>query len=155
MTLSNLTFELLVNPPILKQLKRELAEALPSANTHPTSAQLENLPYLSAIIQEGLRLHPPVTMRMQRISPDEPLIYYDPLAKHEWVIPAGTSVSMDAPTVSMNPKIFPEPHKFVPERWIDNKGLDKYLLTFSKGSRMCLGYVLRLNVGFRILVHEI
>lgn len=106
---------------------------------HPTSAQLEQLPYLSAVIQEGLRLHPGSTMRMQRISPDEPLIYRDPSKKLEWVIPAGTSVSMDPLSISMNSKIFPEPQRFLPERWIGNSGLEKYLLTFSKGTRMCAG----------------
>ena len=138
-TLSNLTFHLLANPPIFKKLREELTAALPSINAHPTSTQLEQLPYLSAIIQEGLRLHPGSTMRMQRISPDEPLIYRDPATKQEWVIPAGTSVSMDPLSISMNPKIFPEPRRFWPERWIGNSGLEKYLLTFSKGTRMCVG----------------
>ena len=84
-------------------------------------------------------------MRMQRISPDEPLVYQDPTTKQDWIIPAGTSVSMDALSVSMNPKIFPEPQRYLPERWIGNKGLDKYLLTFSKGTRMCAGWVSDIN----------
>jgi hypothetical protein len=48
-------------------------------------------------------------LRMQRISPHEPLFYRDPATKKEWVIPAGKSVSMDPLSISMNPKIFPEP----------------------------------------------
>ena len=94
-------------------------------------------------------------MRMARISPDENLIYYDPLAKHEWVIPAGTPVSMDAQTVALNSKNFPKPHEFMPERWIDNKGLDKYVLSFSKGSRICLGCVLHLIISLMVLAYEI
>ncbi len=137
---------MLENPPILKKLKDELAAAFPDINEHPTSAQLEQLPYISAVIQEGLRLHPASTMRAQRISPDEPLIYYDPSRKQEWVIPAGTSVSMDPLSISMNPNIFPEPQRFLPDRWTGNSRLEKYLLTFSKGTRMCAGYVSRSNV---------
>jgi cytochrome P450 len=46
--------------------------------------------------------------------------------------------------VHMNPDIFPDPQAFSPERWLDSEGrkrkdLDKYLLSFSKGSRACLG----------------
>lgn len=111
----------------------------PKPEGHPTSAQLERLPYLSAVIQEGLRLHPGATLRFQRVCPDEPLFYRDPWTKKEYVIPAGTSVSMDALSISMNSKIFPEPTKFWPERWIGNKGLEKYLFTFSKGTRKCIG----------------
>lgn len=138
-TLSTLTFHLLANPPILKKLKEELAATFPNTKVHPTSIQLEQLPFLSAIIQEGLRLHPGAALRMQRSSPDEALIYRDRSTKQERVIPAGTSVSMDALSISMNSRIFPEPRKFLPERWIGNKGLDKYLLTFSKGTRACAG----------------
>ena len=139
MTLASITFELLANPPILKKLKNELAAAFPDPEVHPTSSQLEQLPYLSAVIQEGLRLHPGSIIRMQRVAPDEPLFYRDPSTKKEWIIPAGTSVSMDTLTISMNSTIFPEPRKYLPERWIGNKGLDKYLLTFSKGTRICAG----------------
>lgn len=43
----------------------------------------------------------------------------------------------------MDPNIFPNPHDFDPERWIRaaEKGerLDRYLVNFSKGSRICLG----------------
>ena len=108
-------------------------------DVHPTSAQLERLPYLSAVIQEGLRLHPGATLRFQRVCPDESLSYRDPSTKKEYIIPAGTSVSMDALSISMNSKIFSEPRKFWPERWIGNKGLEKYLFTFSKGTRQCIG----------------
>lgn len=38
-----------------------------------------------------------------------------------------------------DPTIFPDPHQFLPERWLDNKELDRYLVTFSRGPRMCLG----------------
>lgn len=138
-TLASITFHLLADPSILKKLKQELATSFPDPDARPTAAQLERLPYLSAIIQEGLRCHPAVSGRMQRIAPDENLVYHDPSTKEYWVIPTGVSVSMDAISISMNPRIFPEPRRFLPERWIGNSRLDKYLLSFSKGTRMCAG----------------
>lgn len=39
-----------------------------------------------------------------------------------------------------NPNIFPEPFSFKPERWLEaDKDMDKYLVAFGKGPRICLG----------------
>lgn len=52
---------------------------------------------------------------------------------------------MTSVLIHQNPDIFPDPLTFVPERWINDKDrkaedrLDRYLLSFSKGSRQCLG----------------
>lgn len=42
--------------------------------------------------------------------------------------------------------IFPDHGKFLPERWLQpsNSRLQKYLLTFGKGSRQCAGMKLRI-----------
>ena len=137
--MSGVTFQLLANPDKLRKLKDELAAALPDPNTVPSSVELERLPYLSAVIQEGLRLHPPGTARLQRICPDAALVYRDRSMNKDWSIPAGTAVSMDVRTMNMNSIIFPEPNDFLPDRWINNPGLDKHLMTFGKGARMCVG----------------
>ena len=114
---------------------------MPDPNLPPTCAQVEQLPYLTAVIQEGIRLHPGAIMRMQRVSPDEPLVYGQG-TNSKWTIPPGTPVSMDAWSTQMNTRIFPDPREFRPERWVENPRLDRYLLSFSKGTRGCLGYVL-------------
>ncbi len=44
--------------------------------------------------------------------------------------------------VHLNPTIFPEPHSFKPDRWLEkseNGSLDNWLVAFSKGPRSCLG----------------
>jgi cytochrome P450 len=35
--------------------------------------------------------------------------------------------------------IFPKPYEFNPQRWLDNPRLDKYMVSFSKGTRQCVG----------------
>lgn len=57
------------------------------------------------------------------------------------------SVGMTPWLLNLDPTIFPEPTKFSPERWLDlrtSKKLDKYMVAFSRGTRICLGikYVL-------------
>ena len=47
------------------------------------------------------------------------------------------------PMIHYNPTIFPNPRGFDPERWIlaaeKGENLSKYLVSFTKGSRQCLG----------------
>ena len=137
-TLSALTYHLLANHDKLSRLKKELAEAIPDLTNPPTCQQVENLPYLSSVIQEILRLHPATVLRSARVSPDKSL-HYDDGSNSTWIIPAGIPVSMTASLIHTNPDIFPEPNEFRPERWLENPRLDRYLFTFSKGSRICLG----------------
>ncbi len=46
---------------------------------------------------------------------------------------------MTSTLMHLNPAIFPSPHEFRPERWLNDPRLDRYLVPFSKGSRQCLG----------------
>jgi len=106
---------------------------MPRPSDHPNLQELENLPYLNAVIREGLRLCHPVTHRISRAFPDKTLMY------HDQAIPAGTNVNMTSMLIHENEDIFPDPMVFRPERWLGNESLQRYLLPFSKGSRSCLG----------------
>jgi cytochrome P450 len=70
-TLATITYHLLANPEILKRLKDELLIAIPEQEKMPEVSQIEGLPYLTAVIQEGIRLHPGVSLRQDRVAPDE------------------------------------------------------------------------------------
>jgi cytochrome P450 len=89
------------------------------------------------VIKEGLRLGCGVSSRLQRI-PHEPLLFPDFTKHRDWIIPAGTPVSMTSMLVHHDESIFPNSEKFQPERWEDPR-LEQYLVAFSKGSRQCLG----------------
>ncbi|TVY80571.1 Cyrochrome P450 monooxygenase [Lachnellula suecica] len=127
------TFHLLANAEKLAKLVQELEKAMLDPKTPAKLGDVENLPYLSAVVQEGLRLAYGLCTRLQRISPDEDLQF------REWSIPAGTPVGMTSVLMHHDESIYPNSYDFIPERWIDNPKLDRYLVTFSKGSRMCIG----------------
>jgi cytochrome P450 len=91
MTLSAITYQILANPSIFKKLKAELTQAIPDPDSLPVAAQIEALPYLTAVIEEGIRLHPAATTRQERIAPDEDLIYQDTKGGRRYVIPKGVS----------------------------------------------------------------
>lgn len=108
---------------------------MPNPAILPPLQQLEELPYLSAVISEGHRMTHGVAHRLPRVSPQNPIIF------NEWVIPPGTPVSMTHMLTHQNASIFPEPFVFRPERWLGPKAdsLRKYLTPFGKGTRSCLG----------------
>ncbi|KUJ12388.1 cytochrome P450 [Mollisia scopiformis] len=131
-------FHILDNPDVQKRLRDELVAALPDKSASVELRVVEQLPYLNAVIQEGFRLSYGVSTRLQRIHPKESMRFQD------YEIPAGTPVGMTSVLMHTNPTIFPDPHVFRPERWLEKRPegappLDRYLVNFSKGSRQCVG----------------
>ncbi|KAK1750420.1 cytochrome P450 monooxygenase sdnE [Echria macrotheca] len=135
-TLARMFYYLGTDKNVLGKLRRELDSAVPDVSRIPSWAELQGLPYLGAVIKESLRLSYGVTTRLPRVAHED--IHYK-----GYVIPAGTPISQTAYFILTHPDVFPEPHVFRPERWLENgklsTSLDKYLVAFGKGSRQCLG----------------
>lgn len=96
----------------------------------------DQLPYLDAIVREGLRCFPPIPMSFPRYAPAE-----GRTISCFWV-PGGTIVSAQPYTLHRNEIVFPRPLEFVPERWLSEEGAserEEMYFAFSKGSRGCLG----------------
>jgi len=147
------TFYLFHQPLTLEKLRAELQSAAGGLRNLPDLAVLEALPYLNATIMETLRHSYGPVSRLPRIHTAKSVqlisTYPDGAISGdnkqvEYLIPPGYSVSMTSVLVHMNPRLFPDPTAFRPERWLDSNGkrqknLDKYILSFSKGSRQCVG----------------
>lgn len=82
-TLSVIIYHVLANPDIHDRLQSELTDVFLDAGGSPSFNRLETLPYLSAVVSEGLRLSFGVTTHLQRVSPDQPMMFKD------WTIPPG------------------------------------------------------------------
>ncbi|KAF7623728.1 cytochrome P450 [Aspergillus flavus] len=142
-TLNIIFYHLLANPALLAKLREELA-TLPTLSTW---TQLEQLPYLSAIIEEGNRLSFGVTARTARIQ-HTPITYTpsayvttpDPTHK-SYILPPGTPVSITTLSAHTAELVFLDPYAFLPERWLGDEGRErrKFQLAFSRGGRKCLG----------------
>jgi len=129
------TYHVLNKKPVHAKLMECLRGAWPDREAPPKYETLEKLPYLTAVIKESLRMaHGIVTPLPRIVGPTDAEISGE-------VIPSGTVVSMGATILHKNPNIFPDPLTFDPERWLkgDSADLDKYLVSFSKGPRSCLG----------------
>lgn len=150
--LRSTVYHILANPAILCKLHEELKPMMSNPALLPPFNELDQAPYLRAVINEGFRLSHGIIARLTRVAPDEVL----EVAGYK--IPAGTPLSMSSWLVHMNPDLFSSPDEFQPERWLEPGAnhLKKYLVNFTKGSRTCLGkdlarmeivYTLALIVG--------
>lgn len=139
-TLTCALYHLLASPAVLSKLKSELVSAGLETNSIPSISQVDALPYLSAVIQEVIRLHPGAMNRQVRISPETPVAYSSVFDGKEYVIPPGTVISTSPLDIHLHPAAFgDDAYEFRPERWIENPKLSKYFVGFSKGSRNCVG----------------
>ena len=134
--LDTATFHILANPEMHTRINHDLEEVWPDVSTQaPDVSTLENIPFLRACVKEALRMALGPMARLQRVNPFEVMRYGD------WEIPRGTPIGMTHRFIHHNEQIFPEPLRFNPERWMQgekSKQLEKYLVTFTKGSRQCL-----------------
>ncbi|KAJ4362065.1 hypothetical protein N0V83_011007 [Neocucurbitaria cava] len=144
--LSVITYHLLTKPELLGKLTRELNTVVKDPKNLPGWTVLENLPYLGAVIQEGLRLSYGVSSRTARIPTEENLLYRGEWNKKpiQYVIPQGYAVGMSAFVTHHDERAFPDSYVFSPDRWLDEnnqrrKDVERSMLAFSKGSRSCLG----------------
>jgi cytochrome P450 len=120
------------DPAARDALERELATVL--AGRPPTPEDVPNLPYTEAVLDETLRLWPPA-YATGREALRETSIDGERIGKRRVVF-----VSMA--TTHRDPRFFPDPDAFRPERWLD--GLERRLprgafFPFGLGPRMCVG----------------
>lgn len=139
-------FHILNNPTVLRRLRDELYQAIPDPNAVVPVAELEQIPYLRAVIKESLRLSLGTGGRLARVSPDTALTYTDPGSGKKYDIPPGVPIAMTTFKTITDETIFPDPFGFHPERWLgdEEQRLDKYSTVFSGGTRTCLGTALAL-----------
>ncbi|KAL8860957.1 MAG: hypothetical protein Q9178_002712 [Gyalolechia marmorata] len=138
-TLSAALYELLANPQELQKTKAELSKAIPDPSLIPSFAQLEALPYFSAVMQEILRIHPGIVSRMPRVSPESAIIYTNKRNGKSYHLPPGTPTNMTVQIAHSNPEVFDSPYDFRPQRWLDNPRLDRAFIGFARGTRNCIG----------------
>lgn len=117
----------------LPEVKEKLLRELSSIDIDNADAmEIMGLPYLNAVCSETLRIYPIVFFTLVRIlqAPMQ-LMGYD--------LPAGMVLSPCIYLTHHNPKIYPEPKKFRPERFLERKFSPYEYLPFGGGNRRCLG----------------
>ncbi|KAF9634223.1 Cytochrome P450 [Lasiodiplodia theobromae] len=130
--LAAVTYFLLRTPAAYDKLRAEIrGRYATAADIDALTAQ--QLPYLMAVIAEGLRLYPPGSQGFPRISPGA-------VVDGVWV-PRGAECYTSAWSPTHDEAYFHDPFAFKPERWLDPNCTDvkEASQPFSLGPRGCLG----------------
>jgi cytochrome P450 len=144
-----LTYYLCRTPEVYKKLKDEVRGRFETADeiTSPSAT----FPYLNAVIQEALRIYPPVPIGLPRITPKggETVagvfvpggVGFIPAATSKSLTILQTIVGVHMWSVTHSPNYFNDPDTFRPERWLDPNCTDNLGASqpFSLGSRNCIG----------------
>ena len=111
--LSGTTYHLLKNPEHLRKLTEEIRGAFEDFDDI-TLEGLARLKYLQAVLQEGLRMYPPVPIALPRRTPKEGTVICG-----EW-IPGDVALGANHFATYRMPEHFKNPYEFHPERWLDD-----------------------------------
>ncbi|KAF8069222.1 cytochrome P450 [Lyophyllum atratum] len=140
--LSNLFYLLLSHPECLKRVQAEIDSVIPKGENPFTSSKHSQLPYLTACINEGLRVLPPSLTSGPRQVPDGS----GGRVFSGRFIPEGTQVYIPPYSMHHNPEYFsPKTDEFVPERWLSGRTDQNQkfnvnaFIPFSFGPANCVG----------------
>ncbi|KAB8242340.1 cytochrome P450 [Aspergillus flavus] len=150
--LSGCTFFLLKHPQVYKKLTSEIRNRF-SSSTEMTFSSLANMAYLRAVLQEALRMYPPLPLGMPRVVPPGGAIISGQF------VPEKTSVAVASWATYQSSSNFNTPQMFLPERWLDTGPGDNdvkgAMQPFSVGPRACPGKNLAFGEASLILARLI
>ncbi|KAI1075139.1 cytochrome P450 [Whalleya microplaca] len=129
-TLTYLVYRVCKDPAVKQRLVEEVSSLPGDFDTQ----QLKDLPYLSQVVSETLRLHSAAPAGLPRLVPPSGATLGG------YTFPPRTTVLTQAYSLHRNEDIFPEPDRFNPDRWAHpTKRMKDSYMPFGGGSRSCIG----------------
>jgi cytochrome P450 len=138
-------WHLLAQHPLAEQrLEAEVDDVLQGRT--PTTADLPALSYTRMVLQETLRLYPPVWFMMRKA------VVADQIGDYE--IPANSMVLISPYTTQRHPDHWKDPDQFVPERFLPEHQTGRHrgaFVAFAGGRHHCLGHAFAMMEGQTVL----
>ena len=123
-------YELGRHPDILAKLRDELENS--GAKDDPSL--IIKLPYLGAVCDETVRLHPILSECARVLTAPQEIL--------GCTIPAGNALVVSITAIHHDPALYPEPNRFNPQRFIERTYSRSEFLPFGGAHRRCLGAAL-------------
>lgn len=119
-------------PATLSRLREEVA----ALYSDEAPGSVAKAPYLTAVVQEALRLHPILPVVARQLQ--------EPLEVGSYLLPAGMTAVACVYLAHHEADVYEEPDQFVPERFLSRQHSPYEYLPFGGGARRCLGMALAL-----------
>lgn len=149
--LASLTYCLAEYPEIQEKLRTELVSTLNGESIQ--YSKIKDLQYMNYFVKEVLRMYPPITIITPKIAKTD-------VKLGDYLIPAGTQVTLNIASLHLSKEIYGDPEVFRPERWSPTEQSKKKIpyygwLPFSGGNRICIGLQFSLAEQKLFLAHLI
>jgi len=122
-------YRILQHPEVVARLREEIGETTGGGVIKPE--HLPKLRYLEAAINEALRLHPVSMYGIRRLR--------RPKRVGGWDLPAGVNLGPCEYLAHRRPDVWPEPERFLPDRFLGTKIQPYTFFPFGGGVRKCIG----------------
>uniref|UniRef100_A0A8C5E1Z3 Cytochrome P-450AROM n=1 Tax=Gouania willdenowi TaxID=441366 RepID=A0A8C5E1Z3_GOUWI len=122
------------HPEVQKKVHEELHEVMGKSVRPFTVDDLKKLKYLECVIKEALRLFPSVPFFARVLLQDCQI--------NGFKVPKGVNVLIVPYALHRDPRYFPEPEEFRPERFLSENSVGRppyAYIPFSAGPRNCIG----------------
>ncbi|CAK5276731.1 unnamed protein product [Mycena citricolor] len=161
--LTFVTYFMAIYPDVAKKLRAEVLEHC-GPQQSPTYQNVREMKYMRAVINEVLRLFPPVPLNVRESRAEAcTLPVSDPTFPADdtrpYYMPGSTTLMYLPLLMQRNPALWgPDADVFDPERWLDSARLARFVgnptmyAPFSAGPRICLGQNYAYNEASYILI---
>jgi len=133
-----------LHPEVAERLYAEVDAVL--GGRLPTADDVPRLSYTRMVIDETMRLYPPVYLLSRKVVNDDEIGGYR--------IPKGTAIDICPYITHRHPEFWPDPERFDPERFTPEQVARRHkqaYFPFSAGPRMCIGNTFALMEAILIL----
>ncbi|XP_075144715.1 cytochrome P450 6g1-like [Haematobia irritans] len=146
-TISSTLLELAKNPHIQLKLRDEIYKAWHEGQGEISYESLNSLEYLDKVVHETLRMYPPLPLLEREHLPTENGELFSLRPYKDYTIPQGMAVYISVYGLHYDPKHWPDPHIFNPERFSVEEKMSRHpmvYLPFGNGPHKCMGTLLGL-----------